>query len=106
MNGLNKSILFEDLFRATNLIDYFNVVKYLYSRTEYFSNFPIIDEYITFDDQLIKSCQVYDWLWRESNSNTFVLVIKIHWDPNYYACRTLSVPEQCQRHIRGVSLIL
>src|SRR5688572_25350010 len=73
--------------------------QYLCTRTGYFSNFPIIDENVDLDDQLIKAYQAYNWQWREINDKTCERIVKFHWDPNYYACRTLSVPKECQGRI-------
>src|SRR6218665_2486968 len=96
-------------FRISNNLsdeDYYYMLIRLGSRTGYFANFPIIEEDSIFDDKLMKSNEVYNWQWRLMNSKTCVPIHKNQWNPNYYACHTLSVPEKCQRDIRGMTMNL
>src|SRR6218665_28387 len=104
----DRSITFRELCRAASLStsEIVSVGKYLYSCTKYFSNFPIFDENVTSDNQLIKSHKLHDWQWRESKSNTCEPVIKIHWDPNYYASPSLDVYFQVHTAIARLKSIL
>ena len=72
----------------------------------YYYNFPMLDDSETSKHTVIVDCYYMYWDWTPYTDVDCLQHIAVFWDPNYYKCYTIHLPENSQKQIKGVSVIM
>ena len=100
INKLDKEWPYERVIQIpgyanTTLYKYNLIKSYAYSLQSYYSALPLDVDAMdngNRQSQLVVSCQIDTWDHRaQPNCSEWV---KLRWDPTYYLCYSISVPEQ------------
>ena len=91
---------------AVNNKTYDQIWSDLHSPAGYISNFPILDDSETSNHKLIVDCYYMNWDWTPNTDIDCTQHIALFWDPNYYKCYTIHLPEDAQQQTKGVSVIM
>ena len=76
-----------------SLEEYEEVWNELQTPAGYFLNFPIIDGNGSSGNRMIIDCKYLDWSWSTMNHINCMANIRMIWNPTYYQCYTLSLPD-------------